>query len=71
MRVLAVVEQRLQETLRSKLASCRENVELASDAPRWTPVGATVSIRWLSAPGGDRQQATVYKIDPSGAPTQQ
>jgi hypothetical protein len=67
--VLTVDEHRLRETLRLKLASCRENVELASNGLQWTPDSATLSIRWLVAPGTDQQQTTrAYRIDSSGEP---
>jgi hypothetical protein len=65
--VLVVVERQIRETLRLKLASCRENVELASDGLRWSPDSATLSIHWLFAPERALQQETrVYKISSIG-----
>jgi hypothetical protein len=69
LRVLAVIRHRLRETLRLKLASCRDNVELASNGLQWAPDNSTLSVHWLSAPGNEQRQATQeYQIDPSGAP---
>lgn len=70
LRVLAVSGQLLRQTLRLKLASCRNNVELASDGLQWAPDSTTLSVHWLFAPGTDQQPATQeYKIDLSGTPT--
>ncbi len=70
LRVLVVSGQLLRQMLRLKLASCRDNVELASDGLRWAPDSMTLSVHWLFAPGTDQQPATQeYNIDPSGIPT--
>jgi hypothetical protein len=52
LRVLSISPQRAEQTLRLKLASCRENVELDDPGVEWNPQTATLTIHWLAAPGG-------------------
>jgi len=52
LRVLSISPQRAVQTLRFKLASCRENVELDDPGVEWNPHTAILKIHWLAAPGG-------------------
>lgn len=49
----------LKEILRLKLASCRENIELASSGLEWQPDTATLKIHWLSNPNSTAQEKTL------------
>ncbi|MGD0571133.1 MAG: hypothetical protein ABSA78_22265 [Candidatus Sulfotelmatobacter sp.] len=51
LRVLSISGKRPNETYRTKLESCRDNLELASPGLEWLPETRTLEIHWLSAPG--------------------
>jgi hypothetical protein len=52
LRTLSVSEQRDAQTLRLKLAGCRENVERDDPGLEWNAQTATLKIHWLAPPGG-------------------
>jgi hypothetical protein len=67
LRVISL-EGKLRETLRVKLASCRQNIELASPGIEWNAETSTLSIHWLLGPSGNEKSETrVYKIAGSGS----
>jgi hypothetical protein len=69
LRVVTVSGKRPVETYRTKLESCRDNIELASPGLEWTPETRTLEIHWLSAPGGaDKPEDHTLKIRPDGKP---
>lgn len=52
LRVLVVTPGGGRETFRTKLESCRDNIELASPGLEWNAQAATLRVNWLQAPGG-------------------
>jgi hypothetical protein len=52
LRVVATRGGRAAETLRLKVASCRENLELATPGLEWVPDSSAVRVHWLLGPGG-------------------
>ncbi len=58
----------LKEMLRIKLASCRENIELATPGLTWQAETASLHIHWLSGPNQGEQQQKL-QIDRDGKPS--
>jgi hypothetical protein len=50
LRVISISKKPPEETIRFKLASCRENIELASPGIEWLPESSTLRIHWLLGP---------------------
>lgn len=50
LRVLSIAPTPPVETYRLKLASCRENIELASDSILWQSDSAALRVHWLAGP---------------------
>ena len=61
LRVISIVKPPPRETFRVKVASCRDNVELASPGIEWQPASATLRIHWLqgAAPKGMSEERTL------------
>jgi hypothetical protein len=55
------------ETLTTKIASCRQNLELAEAGVEWQPATATVRIHWLASPSGSPEVLS-FAIGPDGNP---
>lgn len=71
LRVLSISGKRPTETYRTKLESCRDNLELASPGLEWSPETRTLKIHWLSAPGKvGKPEDRGLKIAPDGKPQQ-
>lgn len=69
LRVLSISGKRPVETYRTKLESCRDNLELASPGLEWSPETKTLDIHWLSAPGkGGKPEDRALKIGEDGKP---
>jgi len=69
LRVIAVSRRRPVETYRTKMESCRDNIELASPGLKWTPETRTLNIHWLSAPGSaGKLEDRTLKIRRDGKP---
>ncbi|MBV9782430.1 MAG: hypothetical protein JO264_01285 [Acidisphaera sp.] len=68
LRVLTAAARRLRETLRVKLESCRENVELVTDGVQWFPERRMVTVHWLSPPAGWAETQS-FTVSPDGAVT--
>jgi hypothetical protein len=69
LRVLSVSGKRPIETYRTKLESCRENLELASPGMEWIPETRTLKVHWLSAPGKPgKPEDRFLKIGADGKP---
>ena len=69
LRVITVSHHTARETLRLKLESCRENLELASRGLEWQQEPPSVRIRWLAGPSksGSPEQR-VIRIGSDGRP---
>ena len=52
LRVIAVKGKQAKETYQQKVASCRQNLELADPGLRWSGDSKTVTIHWISSPEG-------------------
>jgi hypothetical protein len=69
LRVIAISGKHPVETYRTKLESCRDNLELASAGLTWSPETKTLDIQWLSAPGnGGKPENRTLKIGVGGKP---
>ena len=67
LRVLSIAATPPVETYRLKLASCRENVELASDSIVWQPESAALRVHWLNGPNGKhKSQVMTLRIARDG-----
>jgi hypothetical protein len=69
LRVISTSKKRPTETLRMKIESCRENLELDSTGIEWSPESSTLRIRWLAGPAikGAPEVRTI-RIGPEGKP---
>jgi hypothetical protein len=68
LRVLSISGKPI-ETYRTKLESCRDNLELASPGLEWLPEARTLDIHWLSAPGrAGKPEDRTLKIGVDGKP---
>jgi hypothetical protein len=65
--IISISEKVAKETLALKLASCRENIELAEPGINWDPTNAILNINWLSGPTlkGQSEQRRI-KIEANG-----
>ena len=66
LRVISIVGQQAKETLRLKLNSCRDNVELASPGLQWDPDLKTLKVHWLMATREGKAEDRTYKINGDG-----
>jgi hypothetical protein len=69
LRVISISGKRPVETYRTKLESCRDDVELGSPGLRWSPDTRTLHIHWLTAPDKVGQpESRTLKISADGKP---
>ena len=69
LRVVATRDGRAGETMRLKLASCRENLELATPGLEWLPDSSAGRVHWLLGPGGNgAPSARTIRIGADGRP---
>ena len=67
LRVLSIAVVPPVETYRLKLASCRDNIELAVDSMAWQPDSAALRVHWLNGPNArHRAQVTTLRIARDG-----
>ena len=61
LRVVSILKNPPRETFRVKVASCRDNIELAAPGIEWLPGAATLRLRWLpgAAPKGLAEERTL------------
>jgi len=69
LRVISISKEPPEETMRVKLASCRDNIELASPGVEWLPESSTLRVQWLLGPATrrNREELTVV-IGSDGKP---
>ena len=67
LRVITTSGRRPVETYHLKLASCRDNIELADPGLAWSPTTKTLAIHWLTRP--DQPTTLTIAIDPNGKPS--
>jgi len=69
LRVISMAKKQAKETLRVKVESCRENLELASPGIEWLPESSTLRINWLLGPGrkGSPEERTI-RLRADGTP---
>ena len=68
LRVVALAGPQLHETSKTKIASCRENIELASQGVEWRADSSLVRIHWLTGRRPDAPRETrVLRIGSDGA----
>ncbi len=69
LRVISIARTPASETLRLKLESCRENIELGSPGLEWQQAPPTLRIHWLLGPSKPGQpEERVIRIGPHGLP---
>ena len=69
LRVLAMSGKQPKETLRIKLESCRENIELATPGIVWQAPSSTLNLDWLQGPmQKGMPESRVIRIDETGHP---
>lgn len=69
LRVLAMSGKQPKETLRIKLESCRENIELAAPGIVWQAPSSTLNLDWLQGPmQKGMPESRVIRIDETGHP---
>ena len=52
LRVVSIADGQPTETFVTKVASCRDNIELAEPGLEWDASASTLRIRWLTGPKG-------------------
>ena len=69
LRVISLSPRRPRETLRVKLESCRQNLELDAEGVEWLGASSLLRIHWLAGPGtkGTPEVRTI-RIGPYGKP---
>lgn len=50
LRVFTIAQRRSKQTLQQKIASCRDNIELADPGLEWSATDRTLHLHWLSGP---------------------
>jgi hypothetical protein len=69
LRIITLSHHSARETLRLKLESCRENLELASPGLEWQQEPPLVRIHWLLGPGETgKPEQRVIRIGNDGRP---
>ena len=69
LRVISIVQRPAHETLRIKLESCLQTIELGNPGINWEPKSAVLQLNWLQAPligGGSGRR--IIKIGADGKP---
>lgn len=65
LRIVAITRKPPIESLRVKLESCIDNIELASPGIEWLPASSTLHIRWLSGPSLTQQpEELIVRVGP-------
>jgi hypothetical protein len=59
LRVISIANGGAAGTLVAKLASCRDNLELADPGLQWEPQISTLHIHWLRGPSGTAEDRTI------------
>ena|ERR1700682_2830670 len=63
LRVIATNKDPPIESLRIKLGSCIDNIELASPGIEWESASSTLHVRWLSGPSlAQRAEELIFRI---------
>ncbi len=69
LRVISIAKTPARETLQLKLASCRQNIELAEPGMEWNPESSTLRINWLLGPSmKEKPEARTIRIGANGIP---
>jgi hypothetical protein len=69
LRVISISRKPPGETMRFKLASCRDNIELASPGVEWLPESSTLRIHWLLGPNtGQKSEELSIRIGSDAKP---
>lgn len=71
LRVITLAGGSARQTLHLKLASCRDNIELADSGLEWNPKSATLQLHWLEGPDtkGKSEERSIH-IGPDGQPAE-
>ena len=69
LRIVSIAQKPAVETYRIKLASCLENIELASPGIDWHPESSKLDIHWLQGPEQNQKPAELtLRIGANGQP---
>jgi hypothetical protein len=67
LRIISISKKGARETMRVKLGSCRDNIELGSRGIEWLPKSSTLHIDWRSGPTTKRKpEELTVRIEPGG-----
>jgi hypothetical protein len=71
LRAVAIAGTPPKETLRIKLESCLQGIELTGPGVEWDPASATLRIHWLTGPSQkDKPEERTIRFGPDGAPVE-
>jgi hypothetical protein len=59
LRVISTASEKPVQTFVTKLASCRENLELADPGLEWNEPSSSLQIHWLTGPSGNADERTI------------
>jgi len=59
LRVISTTGEKPVQTFVTKLASCRENLELADPGVEWNAQSSSLQIHWLTGPSGNADDRTI------------
>jgi hypothetical protein len=65
LRVIAIGDTTPLATLNQKVASCRQNIELADPGIEWNAATSTLRVQWLTGPDGATSRT--YHVDSKGS----
>jgi hypothetical protein len=69
LRIISIVKERAETTFSTKLASCRDNIELATPGVEWLSASSTLHVHWLEGPTKPgRPRELAIRIDSNGEP---
>ena len=69
LRVISISKKPPEETIRVKLASCRDNIELGSPGIEWVRESSTLRIHWLQGPvSRQKPEELTVRIGSDGKP---
>jgi hypothetical protein len=66
LRIFSTAKAKPAETFRLKVASCRDNLELADGGLQWNGDAHTISIDWLMGPSGHKETREL-RVEADGA----
>jgi len=67
LRIFAIQGEKSEETLRLKLESCWQHIELLESGVEWLPASSTLRMKWLFGPlTKDKAEELTLRVDSEG-----